>query len=119
MYGCDPKEIIAGVAPSIGRCCYEVGEDVAAHFFDMPEGVTPIGEKYMLDLPFINKQQLLTAGLQEKNIEMSHTCTACEVERFFSYRKEQGCSGRFMSMIGMKNIHENDTKEEDDKNYKH
>ncbi len=103
MYGCDPKEIIAGVAPSIGRCCYEVGKDVAAHFFDIPEGFTPVGEKYMLDLPFINKQQLLAAGLQEENIEMSHTCTACNVEQFFSYRKEQGCSGRFMSMIGMKN----------------
>lgn len=104
VYGCDPKEIIAGIAPSIGRCCYEVGKDVAEHFFDMPEGFTPKDEKYMLDLPFINKQQLLAAGIQEKNIEMSDTCTACEVERFFSYRKEQGCSGRFMSMIGMKNV---------------
>ena len=62
----------------------------------------------MLDLPFINKQQLLKAGLQEKNIEMSQTCTACEVERFFSYRKEHGCSGRFMSMIGIKNTNEDD-----------
>lgn len=104
LYGCDPQNIIAGVAPSIGRCCYEVGEDVAEHFFDMPEGFTSRGEKYMLDLPFINKQQLLAAGLKEENIEMSHTCTACDVERFFSYRKEQGCSGRFMSMIGIKNV---------------
>ncbi len=113
MYDCDPKDIIAGVAPSIGRCCYEVGEDVAAHFLHIPEGYTPVGKKYMLDLPFINKQQLLAAGLQEENIEMSHTCTACHVERFFSYRKEQGCSGRFMSMIGMKNSNENKTKEDD------
>jgi YfiH family protein len=105
MYGCDPKEIIAGIAPSIGRCCYEVGEEVAEHFFDIPEGFTPVGEKFMLDLPFINKQQLLDAGLQEENIEMSRVCTACHVDRFFSYRKEQGCSGRFMSMIGMKNSH--------------
>ncbi|EIF52027.1 peptidoglycan editing factor PgeF [Sulfurovum sp. AR] len=102
-YGSDPKDIIAGIAPSIGRCCYEVGEEVAAHFSNMPEGFTPIGNKYMLDLPLINKQQLLDAGLQKENIEMSHVCTACHVERFFSYRKEQGCSGRFMSMIGMKN----------------
>jgi YfiH family protein len=108
VYGCDPKEIIAGVAPSIGRCCYEVDADVAQHFFDIPEGFTPVGEKYMLDLPFINKEQLLHAGIKEKNIEMSYTCTACEVERFFSYRKEQGCSGRFMSMIGIKNTKEDD-----------
>ena len=118
VYGCDPKEIIAGIAPSIGRCCYEVGEDVAKHFFDTPEGFTPVGEKYMLDLPFINKQQLLSAGLTEENIEMSHTCTACDVERFFSYRKEQGCSGRFMSMIAIKSINEDNTKAQDDKNYK-
>ena len=62
----------------------------------------------MLDLSFINKQQLIDAGLKEEYIEMSHVCTACEVEQFFSYRKEQGCSGRFMSMIGL--------KEENDKN---
>ena len=115
MYGCDPKDIIAGVAPSIGRCCYEVGEDVAAHFSHIPEGFTPVGKKFMLDLPFINKQQLLNAGLQEENIEMSHTCTACHVDRFFSYRKEQGCSGRFMSMIGMK--HTNDTITKDDEKH--
>ena len=111
MYGCDPKDIIAGIAPSIGRCCYEVGEEVAAHFSDIPEGFTPVGHKYMLDLPFINRRQLLDAGLQEENIEMSHVCTACNVERFFSYRKEQGCSGRFMSMIGIKSINENDDKQ--------
>ena len=103
IYGCDPKDIIAGIAPSIGNCCYEVGEEVAKHFFDIPESFSAKGDKYMLDLPFINKQQLLDAGIPEKNIEMSHTCTACDVARFFSYRKEQGCSGRFMSMIGMKN----------------
>ncbi len=103
-YGCNPEEIIAGIAPSIGRCCYEVGEEVAEHFFDTPEGFTRKGEKYMLDLPLINQKQLLAAGLKETNIEMSHTCTACNVERFFSYRKEQRCSGRFMSMIGIQSV---------------
>jgi hypothetical protein len=102
-YDSDPKKIIVGVAPSIGRCCYEVGKDVAQYFFDIPEGFSSKGDKYMLDLPYINKRQLLETGIPEENIEMSNICTACEVERFFSYRKEQGCSGRFMSMIGIKN----------------
>jgi YfiH family protein len=103
MYGCEPENIIAAVAPSIGSCCYEVGEDVAEHFFDTADGCRKTGEKYMLDLPLINKKQLLDVGLKEVNIEMSDVCTACEVDRYFSYRKEQGCSGRFMSMIGMVN----------------
>jgi len=102
VFGTEPSHIIAGMAPSIGRCCYEVGEDVAKHFFDMPEGYTQVKNKYMLDLPYINQRQLLQAGILEKNIEMSGICTACHTERFFSYRKEEDCSGRFMSMIALK-----------------
>ncbi|MEA2048881.1 MAG: peptidoglycan editing factor PgeF [Campylobacterota bacterium] len=104
VFGCNPKDIIAGIAPSIGACCYEVGKDVAEHFFDTPESFTLHGEKYMLDLPYLNKQQLLKAGVDEMRIEMSNRCTACEVTRFFSYRKEKGCSGRFMSMIGLRRL---------------
>lgn len=101
IFDCKAADIIAGVAPSIGRCCYQVGKDVAENFYGIPKAYDRVGEKFMLDLPFVNKEQLINAGLQESNIEMSHICTACEVERFFSYRKEQGCSGRFMSMIGL------------------
>jgi YfiH family protein len=101
-FGSEPANILAGIAPAIGRCCYEVGEDVASHFADHPDAWDRKSAKYMLDLPLINKKQLLASGLAEKNVEMSGLCTACEVEEFFSYRKEKGCSGRFMSMIGMK-----------------
>lgn len=99
--GSDPKNIVAFIAPSIGRCCYEVGEDVASHFSDQ-ETFEKVGEKYMLDLPMVNQKQLLKAGLKMDNIELSDQCTSCEVDTYFSYRKEQGCSGRFMSMIGLK-----------------
>jgi YfiH family protein len=100
-YYCNPKDIIAGIAPAIGRCCYEVGKEVAQHFFDVPKSFTVKNNKYMLDLPYLNKQQLLEAGVQETNIEMSGVCTACKKNRFFSYRKDDCCTGRFMSLIGM------------------
>ena len=100
-FGSDPSNIIAGVAPAIGKCCYEVGGDVASHFRDYRSEMNQCGKKYMLDLPMINRKQMLEAGLQEDHIEMSGICTACESEQFFSYRKERGCSGRFMSMIGL------------------
>ena len=101
VYGSDPVDILAGIAPSIGKCCYEVGENVAKYFSDIPGVLSQKSEKYMLDLPAVNHYQLLKAGLQESNIELSGVCTACEVDSFFSYRKEQGCSGRFMSLIGV------------------
>ena len=102
VFDSKPQDIIAGIGPSIGACCYEVGKDVADYFSHIPHAYIPKHDKYMLDLPYINKQQLLHAGLEEQHIEMSNICTACEVDRFFSYRKENGCSGRFMSMIAIK-----------------
>lgn len=101
-FGSKLKDIYVGIGPAIGACCYEVGKEVAEHFLVYKEGHTIQGEKYMLDLPSINKTQLLDLGIAPKNIEMSGVCTSCEVENYFSYRKEQGCSGRFMSMIALR-----------------
>ncbi len=100
-FGTNSKDIVAGIAPSIGSCCYEVGKEVAKNFFNTPKAYSKKEDKYMLNLPYINQQQLLNCGVKEKNIEMSGICTACNVDRFFSYRKENGCSGRFMSIIGL------------------
>ncbi len=99
VFSCDPENIIAGIGPAIGVCCYEVNSGVATHFHAYQKLTRSKKDKYMLDLAEINKQQLLNVGLLESNIEMSQICTACGVDRFFSYRKEKGCSGRFMSMI--------------------
>jgi YfiH family protein len=97
----NPKNILAGIAPSIGKCCYEVDWNVAQYFEKIANAYGHNKDKYMLDLPLINKLQLLKVGLVENNVEMSNVCTACDVDKYFSYRKENGCSGRFMSMIGL------------------
>jgi len=101
-FNSNPKDILASIAPSIGKCCYEVDWSVAKHFKDIENAYTNKGEKQMLDLAHINKIQLLESGVDKKNIELSNICTACEVEKYFSYREEKGCSGRFMSMIAIK-----------------
>jgi len=102
IFNSNPKDIIAGVAPSIGKCCYEVDWAVTKHFKDIKGAYEERGDKQMLDLPHINRMQLLDAGLNKQNIESSNVCTACEVQNYFSYREEKGCSGRFMSMIALK-----------------
>jgi len=101
-FGTDPSDLIAGIAPSIGGCCYEVGSEVATHFVDYACALVPKGEKYMLDLSEVNKLQLIDTGVPASQIELSDICTACHEDDFFSYRRTQGCSGRFMSMIGLK-----------------
>jgi len=101
LFNSNSKDILASIAPSIGKCCYEVDWNVTKYFKEIKNAYEDKGEKQMLDLPYINKTQLLQAGVDEDNIELSNICTACEVEKYFSYRKEKGCSGRFMSMIGL------------------
>lgn len=99
-FGCD--NIIAGIGPSICKCCYEVDEKLAGEFSaTYRDCVTIVDGKYMLDLQLINRLQLIDAGVKEENIEMSNICTSCENESYFSYRKENGCSGRFGSFIGL------------------
>ncbi len=100
VFGC--CEISAVIAPSIGACCYEVGSELAEYFSDYPEAIECINGKCLLDLPLINKLQLQNAGVNNANIEMSGICTSCENDNFFSYRKENGCSGRFLSVIGIR-----------------
>lgn len=96
-----PSDLLVGIAPAIGRCCYEVGDDVVKYFKSDSRAIDSNGDKYMLDLPYINREQMITLGVISENIQMSGICTACKVESFFSYRQERGCSGRFMSMIGL------------------
>ena len=105
-FGCTPSDIVAGIGPAIGSCCYEVGEDVAKHFRYRPNVLEEKDNgKYMLNLPLENRLQLMDAGLLKTQIEQSGICTACNSGTYFSYRKEQGCSGRFMSLIGLTEIH--------------
>lgn len=99
-YGSRAEDILAAVGPAIGGCCYEVGPEVAAGFREYAEAVTAgEGENPHLDLKRVNRLQLMEAGVAPEHIEVSPVCTSCESERFFSYRKEGGCDGRFMSCI--------------------
>ena len=101
-FGSNPLNIQAGIGPSIGKCCYEVDKKVAEKFSHIPHAFKRKKEgKYMLDLPLVNKQQLLESGLIDIHIELSNICTSCNTKHYFSYRKENQCSGRFMSLIAL------------------
>lgn len=97
-YGSDPRNILAGIAPAIGKCCFEVGEEVAKVFQaryarQVEEGKLP--GKYRVDLSGINTLQLLEAGLKAEHIEQAGICTLCHPTDFFSYRYAGAAAGRF------------------------
>ncbi len=101
-FGSEPEEILAGIGPSIGPCCYEVGEDVAelARDFwpDPPLIRTPQGKMH-LDLWELNRRWLMRAGV--KAVELAGLCTYCRSDEFFSHRASGGLTGRFAAVVGL------------------
>jgi YfiH family protein len=97
-FGTRPGEILAGLGPAIGPCCYTVGDKVAAAMgYVLPDwsgALTALGEdQWRLDLSAANAQQLAAEGVQQ--IEAADICTACNRHEFYSHRAENGRTGRF------------------------
>lgn len=101
QFGCRTERIMAGIGPSIGRCCFEVGAEVADVFrqkFLPEDGVLFPGkheDKYQVDLWEANRRELIAAGLTPQNIEVAGCCTVCGGEGLFSYRRDGESAGRF------------------------
>jgi polyphenol oxidase len=104
-FGSNPADILAGIGPSIGPCCYEVGEEVKAvvhESFGTTEGYLvsqPHSEKPYFDLWYANQKQLIELGLKPENIETSQICTKCNHRMFYSSRADKGVTGRFAAGI--------------------
>lgn len=102
-FGTQVSDLLAGIGPSNGPCCYEVGEDLYTAFVTESPGnsniFTPFGEKFKLDLWKANQYQLLQAGVKQENIEIAGICTQCHPDIFYSSRVGKGNTGRFTAGI--------------------
>jgi purine-nucleoside/S-methyl-5'-thioadenosine phosphorylase / adenosine deaminase len=92
--GSDADGLVVAIGPSIGPCCYEVDAPVidrlrAAFPGGWEHWVTPAGPgKWMLDLWAANEDQLTAADVDPNMIDNLRLCTACNLDRFYSYRRE-------------------------------
>lgn len=116
-YGAKPENIVAAIGPSIGSCCYEVDESVLQQVRPLLED-SHMGNQSLkdqciiqnkkstsrayLDLKHLNRHLMIKAGILPSNIEISSLCTSCRSDILFSYRKENGVTGRMMSWMGRK-----------------
>jgi len=89
--GSRPEDLFAAIGPGIGKCCYQVGLDVAKQLGEERAGCVDLAEN--------NRQQLLRAGLHPANVDVLGLCTFCEAQQFFSYRREGERAGRMISYI--------------------
>ena len=93
-------ELHVAFGPSIGGCCYEVGEEFQDLF---PESLEEREGRFYLDLVQENRRQLLEAGLLPGQIGPAGPCTGCHLENFYSYRKEGNRAYRMLSWILLPN----------------
>lgn len=123
-FGTEPEDIKAVIGPSICQDCYEVGKEVADVFIEkysnmlLPSGKNPVSnvvrpasgsfsdnptEKYYLNLWEANRYNLIKAGVDPKNIEISGLCTKCHSDMFYSHRQhgnDRGVNIGFISING-------------------
>jgi YfiH family protein len=100
-FGTDPSDCMVALGPSIGHCCYEVGEELITQF-DKAFGAGKCTTGNKLDLPQAVKLQLVGVGVKKDNISSNSDCTACNLDLFYSHRAENGVTGRMMSLVRMK-----------------
>lgn len=130
-FGSDPRHLVAAIGPGVQGCCYEVGDEVRTRFdaqfayaetlFREVKESDPVREKYpllfltarapghselpvklFLDLVEANRRQLLDAGVSAMNIDTTALCTACHTDLLFSFRAEEGVTGRMMAAAGIR-----------------
>lgn len=108
-YGTCISDVHAAVGPAIGKCCFEVGQDVIDAFLSIfsQENIKALSTddgdgKYHFDLPAANKKLMLKAGILPENLEVSDLCTCCHEDLFYSYRRSSKAgekSGRHMAVM--------------------
>jgi YfiH family protein len=107
-YGCNPRDIIAGIGPSISQKNFEVGPEVAQEF----NNLLPFSEdfvynsdnkpnKFYIDLWGINRHSFIKAGIPEENIETARMCTFDDETHFYSHRRNGKARGSLAAFIAL------------------
>ena len=118
-----PGDLLVAAGPSIGVCCYEVGDDVrvrfeaagfrneelARWFFpqpqtternpSMPELPAPRPRHWYFDGWAATRDQLAAAGVSLDRIHIAELCTASHPEYLCSYRRDGKGAGRMAAAI--------------------
>jgi len=92
-FGTRAEDLHAAIGPGIGKCCYEVGPEVAAHF--------GAAGRAHIDLAEANRRQLQAHGIPAARIYVANLCTRCLSEEFHSFRRDRESAGRNYSFVGV------------------
>ncbi len=91
--GCQTSDVIAYIGPHIRACHYAVGDEIMSQFCNTFDTVAR-ADSGGLDLDATVTASLVDAGVAPCSIARLGICTAEATDRFFSYRSEDGRTGR-------------------------
>lgn len=95
-------DVRMAIGPSIGVCCFEVGEEVVEAFRRSAPDAGPCiipGPRPRIDLVEANRRQALALGVAPENTGAAGLCTACRPDLLESYRRSGGSPGRMAGVI--------------------
>ena len=98
-FGTHPDDLVIGVGPGIGACCFEVGPEVAIQFAKLFPERTDLNQKTKVDLVETNLRLLRRNGGSVRQIATSGLCSYCRPDLFHSYRRDGEAAGRMVSAI--------------------
>ena len=122
-FGSRPADLLVAIGPSIGACCYEVGEDVRSRFAGFETagverwfaarpsvwaGNPPVSTlsslrrsgHWFFDGWQCARDQLTSAGVPSDQVFVAELCTASHGATFCSYRRDgAGAAGRMVGVI--------------------
>ncbi len=106
-YGSSPADILVGIGPSIGQCCFEVDTPVydafaKLDFFDKGCYTDDGNDKYHIALWEVNRRYLLNAGVKAQNITVTDVCTKCHPDVLWSHRVCGAARGSLAAFIAIK-----------------
>ncbi|HUD19700.1 MAG TPA: peptidoglycan editing factor PgeF [Patescibacteria group bacterium] len=101
--GVKTDDIYVSIGPHIGMCCYSVLEDRAKQFIkeygNDPNVASQIEGLWHLDIGYVNLLQLERDGISREHIDAAVTCTSCQHNLYYSFRK--GSKETFGEMLGV------------------
>jgi YfiH family protein len=105
----DPSELLAWLGPAIGPDCFEVSAEVLQPFINHdPQAAQAFRrkpdtlEKWLGSLYILSKQRLYAKGITE--VYGGEYCTFLDENNFYSYRRDQGVTGRMATLIWLKEL---------------
>jgi hypothetical protein len=105
-FGVKPERLIVAMGPSIGPCCYAVGDELIDAF--RAGGFARNIDRWFtrddagalrLDVWAANRDQLVASGVAAAAIHQANLCTASRPDLFASYRRDGPGTGRIAAVI--------------------